>query len=189
VDALKRRYEQRIEHATQAHAQKYVQSAEDALAKNDLVAASTALSIASKFAPDDIELANRAKEVKARADKTLCESYLKQANYEEKQRHWNEAARSWMKVCKIRDDSECHERCANAIMRSDDPDLREAAEHAKRAISLNPSEIGNHVTLIEIYLAAGLTTSATRAAEAAQNLDPSDARVNALLKRIREGKG
>src|SRR4051812_45318978 len=95
MDALARRYEQRIEHATQAHAQRYVQSAEDALAKNDLVAAATSLGIASKFAPEDLELANRAKEVKTRADKTLCESYLKQAQYEEKQRHWNEAARSW----------------------------------------------------------------------------------------------
>lgn len=189
MDALKRRYEQRIEHATQAHAQRYVQSAEDALAKNDLVSAATSLSIASKFAPEDVELANRAREVKARADQTLCESYLKQAQYEEKQRHWNEAARSWLKVAKIKDDAPSHERAANAILRSDDPDLREAAEHAKRAISKVPSDVGNHVTLIEIYLAAGLSTSAKRAAEAAYTLSPKDERVLVLIKRIQDGKG
>ncbi|MFO0735883.1 MAG: DnaJ domain-containing protein [Labilithrix sp.] len=189
IDALKRRYEQRIEHATQAHAQRYVQSAEDALAKNDLVSAATSLSIASKFAPEDTELATRAKEVKERADKTLCESYLKQAQYEEKQRHWNEAARSWLKVAKIKDDATSHERAANALLRSDDPDLREAAEHAKRAISLAPNDVGNHVTLIEIYIVAGLSTSAKRAAEAAYTLDPKDERLLALIKRIQDGKG
>ena len=188
MDALKRRYEQRIEHATQAHAQRYVQSAEDALAKNDLVAAATSLSIAAKFAPDDIELHNRAKEVKTRADQTLCESYLKQAQYEEKQRHWNEAARSWLKVAKIKDDAMSHERAANALLRSDDPDLREAAEHAKRAISLEPSDVANHVTLIEIYIQAGLSTSAKRAAEAAYTMDPKDERLLALIKRMQDGK-
>lgn len=189
MDALKRRYEQRIEQATTAHAQRYVQSAEDALAKNDLVAAATSLSIASKFAPEDLELANRAREVKVRADTTLCESYLKQAQYEEKQRHWNEASRSWLKVAKIKDDALSHERAANALLRSDDPDLREAAEHAKRAISLVPSDVNNHVTLIEIYIVAGLATSAKRAAEAAYTLDPKNERLLALIKRIQEGKG
>ncbi|MCW5816901.1 MAG: hypothetical protein KIT84_38245, partial [Labilithrix sp.] len=186
MDALKRRYEQRVEHATQAHAQRYVQSAEDALAKNDLVSAATSLSIASKFAPEDVDLAHRAAEVKERADKTLCASYLKQAQYEEKQRHWNEAAKSWLKVAKIADDAESHERAANAILRSDDPDLREAAEHAKRAITLQPAEVMNHITLVEVYLKAGLATSAKRAAEAVHALDPSDDRVKALLKRMNE---
>lgn len=189
MDALKRRYEQRIEQATTAHAQRYVQSAEDALAKNDLVSAATSLGIASKFAPDDLELAQRAKEVKERADKTLCESYLKQAQYEEKQRHWNESARSWLKVAKIKDDAESHERSANALLKSDDPDLREAAEHAKRAISLAPNDVQNHCTLIEIYIVAGLSTSAKRAAEAAHTIDPSSERLLALIKRIQENKG
>ena len=102
MDAIKRRYEQRVEHATQSQTQRYVQSAEDALANNDLVSAATSLGIAAKLAPEDLELARRAKEVKARSDEALLESYLKQANYEEKQRHWNEAARSWVKAAKLK---------------------------------------------------------------------------------------
>ena len=105
MDALKRRYEDRLESATQAHTQRYIQAAEDALAKNDLVAASTSLSIAAKFAPDDVTLAMRAQETKNLADKSLCESYLKQAQYEERQGHWFEASRSWQKVARIRNDS------------------------------------------------------------------------------------
>lgn len=187
MDALKRRYQQRVEHATQAHAQRYIQSAEDALAKNDLVSAATSLSIAAKFSPEDLDLAQRAKDVKVRADETLCASYLKQAQYEEKQRHWNEAAKSWLKVAKLKDDPESHERAANAILRSDDPDLREAAEHAKMAITQQPKNVLNHITLVEIYIQAGLVTSAKRAAEAVYALDPRDERVLALIKRMNEG--
>ncbi len=187
MDALKRRYHDRLESATQAHAARYVSAAEDALAKNDLVAASTAFGIATKFAPDDQALAIRAQEVKNLADKTLADSYLKQAIYEEKQGHWFEASKSWLKVARLRNDAESHERSANAIWRSADGDLREAAEHAKMAITLDPSNIANHITLVEVYLKAGLGSSARRAAEAAQKLDATHAGVTALLKRM--GKG
>jgi curved DNA-binding protein CbpA len=187
MDALKRRYEDRVQSATQAHAHRYIQAAEDALAKNDLVAASTSLNIATKFAPDDAGLAMRAQEAKNLADQFLCDSYLKQAEYEEKQGHWLEASRSWEKVAKLQNDAASHERAANALLRSPEPDLHAAAEHAKQAISLRPEAIGNHVTLVEIYLKAGLTASARRAAEAASALDPTHAGLQALLKRI--GKG
>ena len=187
MDALKRRYEERIESATQAHASRYIQTGEDALAKNDFVAASTAFHIAAKFAPDDVTLAMRAQEVKNQADQVLSESYLKQAQYEERQGHWFEASRSWQKLAKLKNDASSHERAANALLRSPDGDLHEAAEHAKRAISLQPNAIDNHVTLVEIYLKAGLTASARRAAEAANALDPKHAPLQALLKRI--GKG
>jgi hypothetical protein len=187
VDALKRRYEDRIDTAAQAHLQKYAQAAEDALAKNDLPAAATALSLATKFAPDDVELAKRAREVKERSDKLLCASYLKQAQYEERQGHWLEASRSWVKVAKITDDAHSHERAAHAILQSPDPDLHEAADHAKRAITLQPSGIANHITLVEVYLKAGLQASARRAAEAASALDADNAQLQALLKRMPKG--
>ena len=139
------------------------------------------------FAPDDVGLAMRAQEVKNLADKLLCESYLKQAQYEERQGHWFEAGRSWLKVAKLRNDSISHERAANALLKSPDGDLHDAAEHAKQAITLQPEVIENHVTLVEIYLKAGLTASAKRAAEAANALDPKHAPLQAILKRIQKG--
>jgi hypothetical protein len=184
MDALKRRYEERLEIAARTNIQRYVTAGEDALAKNDLVTAATAFNIASKFAPDDVVLARRAQEVKDLADKVMCESYLKQAQYEERQGHWMEAARSWLKVARIRNDAISHERAANALMRSSDGDLHEAAEHAKTAITLEPSNIENHITLVEVYLKAGLTLAAKRSAQAAAQLDPKNARLQAVMKRI-----
>lgn len=187
VEALKRRYEERVENATMAHAAKYVQAADDAMAKNDIVSAATALSIAIKFAPDDVVLATRAAETRTAADTLLGDSYLKQAQYEERQGHWEEASKSWLKVAKIKNTSNAHERAANALLRSPDSDLREAAEHAKQAITLEPSVMDGHITLIEIYIKAGLIASARKATEAALTLDPKHIGVQTLLKRI--GKG
>jgi curved DNA-binding protein CbpA len=184
MDALKRRYHERLESAARANVQRYVAAGEDALAKNDLVSAATAFNIATKFAPDDVVLASRAQEVKGLADKVMCESYLKQAQYEERQGHWAEAGRSWLKVARIRNDALSHERAANALLRSDDGDLHEAAEHAKAAITLEPTNIDNHITLVEVYLKAGLTLSAKRAAEAAAQLDPKNPKLQAVMKRI-----
>ncbi len=188
VDALKRRYEQRIEHATLAQAQKYVTAAEEALAKNDYVSAASSLSFAVKFAPDDVGLAMRYQEIKNQADTILGESYQKQAIYEERAQHWPEAARNWQKVAKIKmDDAHAHERAARAMVRCPDPDLHQAAEHAKQAIALAPQVIGHHLVLVEIYVKAGLTVSARRAAEAAEKIDPKNAKLQELLKK--SGKG
>ena len=188
MDALKRRYEARIEHATQAQANKYVAAAEEAFAKNDLVAAASALSIASKFAPEDAALAVRYQETKNRADLILCESYEKQAVYEERAQHWPEAARNWQKVAKIKPDYfKAHERAAHSMVRMPEPDLHQAAEHAKQAINLSPNDIAGHVALLEAYVKAGLTASAKRAFEAAEKLDAKHPKVQELAKKIGRG--
>jgi len=188
MDALKRRYEDRIESATVAQSRKYILAGEEALAKKDVVAAASAFSIAAKFAPDDAALAMRYHEVKNEADKLLSASYAKQAVYEEKEGHWPEAAKNWQKIAKIEIlDARAQERAANALLHCKDADLHQAAEHAKKAIAVEPQNIAYYVTLAEVYVKAGLTASARRALEVAMNLDPKHAGIVALQKRV--GKG
>ena len=187
VDALKRRYEERIDTATLAQARKYADAAEDAYRKNDLIAAASSYGIAVKFAPNDVAMAMRFQEVKNEADKVLVESYTKQAIYEERSAHWPEAARNWEKVAKLKPlDARAHERAAHSILRSDGDATRlhQAAEHAKAALSADPSIIAHHVTLAEVYAAAALTASAKRAAETGLQLDPKNATLLALVKKL-----
>jgi cytochrome c-type biogenesis protein CcmH/NrfG len=89
-----------------------------------------------------------------------------------------------VRVANLRGEATDHERAANAIFRSAKGDLHEAADHAKKAISLAPDRVENHLTLVEVYLKAGLASSAKRAAEAAQQVDPKHPSVLAALKRI-----
>lgn len=184
VDALRRRYEARVEGAAAAHTQRYVESAEAALAKGEMVAASTAFDLAVKLAPDDAALAARAREVRQLANQVLAETYRKQAEQDERQQQWAEAARSWVKLANIKDDAYTHTKAATALLRSPAPDLHRAAEHAKRAIACEPQAVESHVLLVEVYVNAGLTASARRAAETARSLDPKHAGLQALVKRI-----
>jgi predicted TPR repeat methyltransferase len=184
MDALKRRYEERIDNATANQAKKYTKAADEALSKNDVVGAASSLQIATKFAPDDVALAMRYQETKNRADQILSESYVKQATYEERAKHWPEAARSWQKVARIlQTDSAAHERAAFCLFMTDNSDLHQAAEHAKQAVMLEPAQVVHHLTLAEIYLKAGLSASARRAAEAGLALDAKHAGLAAVLKK------
>ncbi|MEA2751128.1 MAG: hypothetical protein QOI41_5271 [Myxococcales bacterium] len=175
MDALKRRYEERIDNATANQARKYSKLAEDALSKNDLVAAASSLHIATKFAPDDTALAMRYQEVKNDADKLLCESYIKQATYEQRSHHWPEAARTWQKVTKIRPgDINANAQAAKCLLKAEGGDMHQAAEHAKAAVIAEPAVVEHHIVLAEIYAKAGLQASAKRAAETGLALDPKN---------------
>jgi tetratricopeptide (TPR) repeat protein len=184
MDALKRRYEDRIDNATANQARKYTKLAEDALSKNDLVAAASSLHIATKFAPEDAALAMRYQEVKNEADKLLCDSYIKQATYEQRSHHWPEAGRTWQKVTKIRPgDLNANAQAAKCLLKADGADMHQAAEHAKIAVLADPSVVDHHVVLAEIYAKAGLTASARRAAETGLALDPKNSVLLGLTKK------
>jgi tetratricopeptide (TPR) repeat protein len=183
MDALKRRYHERIDNATLAQAKKYIDAAEEALSRKDIVQAASMFSIAVKFAPEDAALAMRYQEIKNDADRLLCDSYQKQAIYEERQQHWQEAARSWQKVARIKpEDPRAQDRAAHALLRSEG-DLHEAAEHAKAAVAAAPDEVTYHVTLAEIYVKAGLAASAKRAAEAGLQVEPKNSTLLQIVKR------
>jgi tetratricopeptide (TPR) repeat protein len=184
VDALKRRYEERIDNATANQSRKYVAAAETALAKNDFVAAASSLHIATRFAPDDAALGMRYQEVRNEADKLLCDSYIKQATYEERSHHWPEAARTWQKVAKIRvGDARANARAAHCLFKIEGGELQQAAEHAKMAVAAEPAVVEHHVTMAEIYLKAGKMASAKRAAETGLALDPKNVALAAIAKK------
>jgi hypothetical protein len=184
VEALRRRYEERRQRARVAQARKYVADGEAALANGDAVSAANAFRVAATLSPDDPAVADLAKQAQARADSILAETYLRQAQYEEKTDHWSEAARSWSRVCRTRaNDAHAHERAANALVKSDG-DLHEASRLAQRACSLEPASAVYRVTLASVYLAAGLTLNARRELETAAQLAPHDGTIPEMLKRL-----
>jgi len=180
--ALRRRYEERVTLAKSVEARRYVTNGEAALAANDPIAAANAFRIALKLSPPDPELERRAKEVQTKADVLLSETYARQAGYEEKNEQWDQAARSWSRVCKGRPgDARCHERAANALAKSG-RDLHEASRLAKRACELDANNAAFRVTLARVYEAAGLGLNARRELERAAQLAPQDDTIRLMLK-------
>jgi curved DNA-binding protein CbpA len=184
VDALKRRYEDRIEKARKAQAQKYLELGREAEAKSDVVAAANAYKVALSFATEDAELKMRADAAQAKADEALFDTYLRQAQYEERSEAWADAAKSWARVAKAHPaDARAHDRTAHALMRAAG-DLHVAAQEAQRACALAPGAAEYKITLANVYLSAGLTLNAKRELEAAAQLSPGNDTISKLMKRV-----
>lgn len=184
VDSLRRRYEERVRLAKATQARQYAARADEALAAGDPVAAANALRVASGLEPENVELGRRAQEIQGQAATVLAETYTRQAAYEEKQGQWVDAARSWGRAAKARpDDAHVHERAANAIVKAQG-DLHEAARLATRACELDPSNGVVRITLASVYTAAGLALNARRELDAAAQLAPHDATIQAMIRRM-----
>jgi len=184
VLALKQRYEERVRQAKNAQARKYVSQAMEATAKGDHVAAANAMRVAVGLSPDDAEVQQLASAAQARADSILSETYTNQAQYEEKNERWVEAARSWGRARRGRpNDAHVHERAAHAIIKAGG-DLHEAERLAQRSCELAPSLAAPRVTLAEVYLAAGLPLKARRVLETAAQAAPHDASIQAMLEKL-----
>jgi curved DNA-binding protein CbpA len=184
VEALRRRYEDRIAQSKSQQARKYAQNAEAARAAGDPVAAANALRVAATLAPSDADLQRRAVEAQSEADALLGETYTKQAQYEEKNGQWTEAARSWTRACRGRpNDAHAHERAANAILQASG-DLHQAAKLAKRACEIEPASVVARTTLASAYLGAGMVLSAKRELETAAQLAPHDGTIRSLMEKM-----
>jgi tetratricopeptide (TPR) repeat protein len=183
-EMLKRRYEERVAQARKAQGQKYAALAREAEKKNDTLGAATAYRVATGLLQEGDPALAGASAIIAKAEATLAENYLRQALYEERAEHWPDAARSWQRVARARpDDAKSHERAASALAKAKG-DLHAAAELAKRAIQIEPRNAEYKITLATVFLEAGLHLNARRELEAAAQLSPRNATIQALMKRV-----
>jgi curved DNA-binding protein CbpA len=181
---LKRRYEDRVVELKARQVQRYVAAAEEAERRRDLVSATNALRIASSLVPDDGALSTRLRDMEERAQVGLADSYLEQAQYEEKEGRFLEAAASYRRASRGKPTPKAFERLAHCLY-SAKGDLKEAADFAKRARDAAPHDPQFRVTLGKIYLEAGMKQSAAGEFEQAQQLSPKDDSIKDWLRRAR----
>jgi curved DNA-binding protein CbpA len=183
---LKRRYEERIGELKSRQVQRYVSAAEEAEQRKDLVSATNALRIASSLAPEDTALSSRLRDLEARAQAGLADSYIEQAQYEEREGRFIEAAASYRRATRGKPSPRVLERVAHCLY-AGKGDLREAADFAKRARDAAPDDANLRVTLGKIYLEAGMKQSAVAEFERAQQLAPKDDNIKDWLRRAKKG--
>ncbi len=184
VDALKRRYQDKVALARTTQVRKYTDAAIEAKGRGDVVAAANSYRVALELDPENAELQSAYTEAQTAADTLLVEQYLKQAEYEEKAERWADAGRSWARVARARaTDSKAQERAAFCILKANG-NLHDAVALGQQAVQLEPKNVAYRRTLANVYMAAGLTLNAKRELEAAVQLAPDDAATVALLKRI-----
>jgi curved DNA-binding protein CbpA len=189
VDDLKRRYEQRIVHAREQQAERYLVNARQALGAKDPVSAANALRIAASLVPNNPEISARLLEAQTEADALLSNHYLTQAQYEEREGRMAEAARSYARATLGNPSARIFERAAYCGLMAAG-DLRLAGEHARRAVALAaPGEEGqSRVTLARIYVTAGMKQSALAEFERAATLAPNDDTIRDWIRRLKRGE-
>jgi tetratricopeptide (TPR) repeat protein len=184
INALKRRYEERMHRAKAREALKFATQAEAALASGDAVAAANAFRIAANLDTKDAALERKAAESRIKADALLAETYMRQGRYEETQGQWPEAARSWSRVCKVSPNNPiAHERAANAAVKASG-DLHAGVRFGQRACELEPKNALFRITLATCYSAAGMALNARRELDTAAQLAPHDGTIQSMIKRV-----
>jgi curved DNA-binding protein CbpA len=188
ADELKRRYQDAVQAARERQVEAYTRAARVALEKGDHVGASNALRIAVSLAPQDTKLTEQLNEVSAKAKHELSESYLAQAEYEERDEKWLPAAKSYSRALAGRPEPRLFEKLAHCLL-SGGGDLREAGDAAKKAVLMQPENARFRVTLAHFYVKAGLKQSAEGELSRAATLAPSDDKVADWIRRLKRELG
>jgi curved DNA-binding protein CbpA len=185
AETLRRRYEDGREHARRTQSKRLIESADAALAKEDLLSAANHLRLALNY-DDNPDTRAKYEDVNRRARDLMADTYLKQARYEEQSGKWGAAALSYAKAYEGRpDDPTICERAAHAL-RMEGRDLHKAARFAEIAVQKSPSSADFRVTLGAVYLDAGLFLRARTELEQAAKIDPNSATIKDLLARARK---
>lgn len=158
-------------------------AADTAMAVNDPVAAANSLRLAQSLAPDDPTIADRLARAQSLAAQTLADTYLHQAEYEERSGRFAFAARSYDRAAQGKPSAVVWESAARCAF-NDGTDLRMAAEYARRSVVMDSERPTSHLLLGRIFLAAQMRSSAIAELERARRLDPNNDTVVSLLKRI-----
>ncbi|MCC6217452.1 MAG: DnaJ domain-containing protein [Polyangiaceae bacterium] len=187
AEDLRRMWEQRVLAARQQQVDQYLATAQDALKRDEAVAAANALRIAASLAPDDAGITALLEQATVRAAADLAQSYVEQAQYEERSGRWLAAARSYDRAVRGKESPRLHERIAHCLLEGEG-DVREASDHARRALALAPDNVEYRITLARVYLKAGLRQSAIGEFERAGQIAPNDDNVKSWLRRIKRGE-
>jgi len=162
--------------------------AEAAFNAGQAMEASRHLKLLSVMTFTDLRVQQRARELTQQVLRAAAVDFEKQAAQEERNQHWDRAAKTWMRVAEGRPtDGFPLQRAALAQLQAG-VELRLVMETARRAVQLSPNDAQAHRTLAKVYLAADMQASADRALEAAHRCspmsDPSDDTPTGLLKRL-----
>ncbi len=186
-EELRRRYEQRLSGLKGEQIQRYVEAAERSLQDGNPVSAANALRIAVSLDPGDQDLAARLEAIQTRANAELAQSYLDQAQYEERNGRFAEAARSYERAARGKPNARLFERAAFCLLESGG-DLRKAGELAREAVGMAPEQPTTRTTLARVYLAADMKQSALAEFERAAQLAPGDETIKNWIKRVKRGE-
>lgn len=183
TDDFKKRYEARAGAPAQQKA-RYIEMAERAERDCHWGSALNALKLAASMDPEDQALRVCIEETQDRADRALADKFLEQAVYEEKDGHYERAARSYERAARGKRTAEYFWKSSLCLQKAGS-NARKAVEMARMAVQLDPTKARYHSTLASAFSKVGMTTSALAEATRALEIDPEDADALRLRKALK----
>ena len=185
-DSLRRFFDEKVDSAGKSRSRVFVEAAEYAAAKGDVVAAAAQYHLAMQCAgTPEIRAAFEAAEAKARTHR--MEAHLKQARIAESAGRWAEAANRYAKAYAVNPEADVAERLAHALVQ-EGGDARRAVKLAEEAVAKHNGKADYHATLAEACLGAGLAVRARAEAQRAITLAPAHERAKSVLDKVGKGK-
>lgn len=183
TDDFKRRYAARAGAPAQQKA-RYLEMAERAERDGHWGSALNALKLAATMDPEDQNLRVHIEKTQERADRALADKFLEQAVYEEKDGHYERAARSYERAARGKRSAEYFWK-SSFCLQKDGSNVRKAVEMARMAVQLDPAKARYHSTLANAFSKVGMTTSALAEVTRALELDPEDAEALRMRKALK----
>jgi hypothetical protein len=168
------------------HARVFVEAAEEALERGNVVAAAAQFQLALACS-DSLEIRRAFEAVEVLAKPIRFETFKKQGEVAEKAERWADAAAAYTKAHAAKSDARVGERLANAL-RLSGGDLRLAAKLAEEAVQKEPTSAGFHATLAEVYADAGLDVRAQGEIKRALELASDEPRARALQEKLAKAR-
>jgi tetratricopeptide (TPR) repeat protein len=171
--------------ARRSRAEGLVRSAIAERDSDNLVGATNALRLASSIVPDCDALESALATITNEMNKSLAPTFRAQAMYEENLQMWEAAAKTWEKVLLGQpDDAHAARGVAEALLAAGG-DLKRARRRGEEAVKNAPEDAECQRTLGRVYIAAGMTNSAERAFNIADDLESQEDNPRGLLSRVR----
>jgi tetratricopeptide (TPR) repeat protein len=164
---------------------RFLIAADQAMQENNPVAATNALRLALAAKPDDVVIQRRLEEVQLEADVRLLDRLKLDASKALNAGRFSEAAQLFGRAARAGGNADLYLAAAEASQQAqENPKI--AADFAKRGLLLAPDHARLRLLLGRIYAEAGMTSSALAELSKAQQLEPSDASIRALLEKVRK---
>jgi hypothetical protein len=183
AEALRRRYEEKVQHARTVQTSQHVEAAQAAEQRGDFIEAARMYSLALSHS-SDVTLKAAKDHAEARAKEQLLEKSVGQAREAEVKKDYAEAAICWARSFDLAPNAEAAHRAAAAFRRAGS-DPRRGARYGEEAVKLDPNKALYRVTLALLYSDAGLLLRARGELDRAHALEPNSPIVKEALARLK----
>lgn len=168
--------------------QRAINMINDAMSRGDRASAVRALKVATLLRPDDVGLRQQLEVLGQEQARQEMSELWDSGSKLSQQGAWPEALRDLSRAISIMGKAapgQLLNSAAIAALKVGGPnELHVASSYARQAVDLDPYSQEFRLTLVEVYLGAGLALNAKRELEAAAKIDPTSIRLRTIQERL-----